>query len=174
MAFKVLQLLMCSYVVVPGDLSSGLNILQYDTPQTQPGPSVVGGSHAKRSSQARDISSNPRLDQFVLDMRSLQELKDASVTSVTEFGDARAINYYMDSRWCQGVGREHSRNRPFFTANLNAHVLYQMCHSTKCRTLNGPFRSTAVQIPRAVVDNLPDFSVDDGLDQLLAVMPLPE
>ena len=58
--------------------------------------------------------------------------------------------------------------------SLNARVLYQMCHSMKCRTQNEPFRSTAVQIPGAVVDNIPEFSEDDGVDQLLAAMPLPE
>ena len=66
-----LEFLMYLYVVVSGDSLS--NILQYDTPQTQPGPSVAGGSSTKRIGGTRAVSSNPRLDQFVLDhMRSIR------------------------------------------------------------------------------------------------------
>ena len=59
-------------------------------------------------------------------------------------------------------------------AKVSAASIPATDHSTKCHTQNGPFQSTAVQILGAVVDNIQELSEEDGVDQLLAAMPLPE
>jgi hypothetical protein len=173
------QLLDASVVLVVGDVDAGTRVLQFDVTQSTPPVRAAGAAGGGGQSVARQRtvrSTNSSLDEFVLGyIHTIPQMREVTITSVTEFADGRSVNYYVDGgRWCRGVGREHSRNRPYFCANLHARVIYQMCHSTKCRTINGPYRSASTPIPAAVLDNIGNYLEGDEVDQIMAVMPLPE
>ena len=90
-------------------------------------------------------STTPQLDEFVKrTMESNQRYRECSIASIVEYKDDNQVVYTISgTKWCEKVGREHSRNRPYFCANMRKGKLYQMCTSQGCVG----YRSAGIDIP---------------------------